>query len=290
MISVIASDMDGTLLNEEMQISPGNAAAIKKAQDAGVHFVVATGREYREAKPLLETYGLSVLLITLNGAAIFDTEGKILDEVPITKPNAQLIMHQLEKRGLYYEITTNQGVVSNSRTRRIETVSHLLETVNPDTPFKLAVAMSSARVELMNIRYVDNYQVLLDDPKIQILKLVAFGQNGQKGLQPVREAIQQQVDVAISSSFENNIEINSPRAQKGLAVQNFADQLGIPMSQVMTIGDNLNDASMLRVAGVSYAMGNAIPEIKRLANHLTVTNNEDGVGKAILEQLAENQQ
>ena len=47
---------------------------------------------------------------------------------------------------------------------------------------------------------------------------------------------------------------------------------------------------MLRVAGVSYAMGNAIPEIKRLANHLTVTNNEDGVGKAILEQLAENQQ
>ena len=222
--------------------------------------------------------------------AIFDTEGKILDEVPITKPNAQLIMHQLEKRGLYYEITTNQGVVSNSRTRRIETVSHLLETVNPDTPFKLAVAMSSARVELMNIRYVDNYQVLLDDPKIQILKLVAFGQNGQKGLKPVREAIQQQVDVAISSSFENNIEINSPRAQKGLAVQNFADQLGIPMSQVMTIGDNLNDASMLRVAGVSYAMGNAIPEIKRLANHLTVTNNEDGVGKAILEQLAENQQ
>ena len=102
MISVIASDMDGTLLNEEMQISPGNAAAIKKAQDAGVHFVVATGREYREAKPLLETYGLSVPLITLNGAAIFDTEGKILDEVPITKPNAQLIMHQLEKRGLYY--------------------------------------------------------------------------------------------------------------------------------------------------------------------------------------------
>ena len=181
-------------------------------------------------------------------------------------------------------------MVSNSRTRRIETVSHLLETVNPDTPFKLAVAMSSARVELMNIRYVDNYQVLLDDPKIQILKLVAFGQNGQKGLQPVREAIQQQVDVAISSSFENNIEINSPRAQKGLAVQNFADQLGIPMSQVMTIGDNLNDASMLRVAGVSYAMGNAIPEIRRLANHLTVTNNEDGVGKAILEQLAENQQ
>jgi Cof subfamily protein (haloacid dehalogenase superfamily) len=290
MISIIASDMDGTLLNEEMQISSANADAIKQAQAAGVHFAVATGREYREAKPLLEAFGLSVPLITLNGAAIFDVDGKPLDMVPITKPSAILIMHQLEKAGLYYEITTNEGVVSNSRTRRIQTVSRLLETVNPDTPFKLAVAMSSARVELMNIRYVDNYQVLIDDPKIQVLKFVAFGENGQKGLQPVRDALHAKVDVAISSSFENNIEINSPRAQKGIAVQHFADELNIPMSQVMTIGDNMNDASMLKVAGVSYAMGNAIPEIKQLANHLTVTNNEDGVAKAILEQLAENHQ
>ncbi len=290
MISIIASDMDGTLLNEEMQISSANADAIKQAQAAGVHFAVATGREYREAKPLLEAFGLSVPLITLNGAAIFDVDGKPLDMVPITKPSAILIMHQLEKAGLYYEITTNEGVVSNSRTRRIQTVSRLLETVNPDTPFKLAVAMSSARVELMNIRYVDNYQVLIDDPKIQVLKFVAFGENGQKGLQPVRDALHAKVDVAISSSFENNIEINSPRAQKGIAVQHFADELNIPMSQVMTVGDNMNDASMLKVAGVSYAMGNAIPEIKQLANHLTVTNNEDGVAKAILEQLAENHQ
>lgn len=290
MISIIASDMDGTLLNEEMQISSANADAIKKAQAAGVHFAVATGREYREAKPLLEAYGLSVPLITLNGAAIFDVDGKALDMVPITKTATKLIMHQLEKAGLYYEITTNEGVVSNSRTRRIQTVSRLLETVNPDTPFKLAVAMSSARVELMDIRYVEDYQVLLDDSKIKILKLVAFGENGQKELKPVRESINAKVEVAISSSFENNIEINSPRAQKGIAVQHFADGLNIPMSQVMTIGDNMNDASMLEVAGVSYAMGNAIPEIKQLANHLTVTNNEDGVAKAILEQLAQNHQ
>ncbi|MBF7104071.1 HAD family phosphatase [Pediococcus pentosaceus] len=290
MISIIASDMDGTLLNEEMQISSANADAIKKAQAAGVHFAVATGREYREAKPLLEAYGLSVPLITLNGAAVFDVDGKALDMVPITKPSAVLIMHQLEKAGLYYEITTNQGVVSNSRTRRIQTVAHLLEAVNPDTPFKLAVAMSSARVELMNIRYVDDYQVLIDDPKIQVLKLVAFGENGQKGLQPVRETLHAKVDVAISSSFENNIEINNPRAQKGIAVQHFADELNVPMSQVMTIGDNMNDASMLKIAGVSYAMGNAIPEIKKLANHLTVTNNENGVAKAILEQLDEKHQ
>lgn len=290
MISIIASDMDGTLLNEQMQIPPKNAEAIKQAQAEGVHFVVATGRQYKEAKPLVEAFGISVPLITLNGAAIYDVDGKILDMVPITRTMTRLIMRQLDLAGLYYEITTSDGVVSNSRTHRIQNLSLLLEGLNPDTPFKLAVAMSSARVELMDIRYVDSYQEILDDTKIKILKIVAFGTGGQKQLRPIQEKIEDQVDVAITSSFENNIEINNPRAQKGIALQHYADGLNIPMSQVMAIGDNINDASMLKVADTSYAMGNAVPAIKQIANHLTVSNNENGVGKAILEQLKNNHQ
>ncbi|AEV94863.1 Cof-type HAD-IIB family hydrolase [Pediococcus claussenii] len=290
MISIIASDMDGTLLNEQMQISPENAAAIKQAQNAGVHFVVATGREYKEAHPLVETYGIEVPMITLNGAAIFDVDGKPLDMVPITRTSTRLMMHKLNRAGLYFEITTNEGVISNSRTRRIETLSQLLEHLNPETPYKLAVAMASARVELVNIRYVDDYQEVLDDNRLKILKIVAFANGGQKELQPIKEAIESEIDITISSSFENNIEINSPRAQKGIALQHYADELNIPMSQVMAIGDNLNDASMLKIAGISYAMGNATPEIKQITNHLTVTNNENGVAKAILEQLAQNKQ
>ena len=285
MISVIASDMDGTLLNEELKISQENAAAIKAAQAKGIHFVVATGREYREAKPLLDEYDIKAPLITLNGAAMFDVDSKLLDMIPITKPVAKLIMHQLEKNNLYYEITTNKGVISNSRARRIEMIANLLSTVNPDTSYKLAVAMSTARVELMNVTYLDDYQELLDNNQYSILKIIAFGKNGQKQLAPIQKMIEDKVDVAISSSFENNIEINSPRAQKGIAVEHFAQELNIPMDQVMTIGDNLNDASMLKVAGVSYAMGNAIPAIKQMAKYVTVTNNENGVAKAILEQI-----
>ena len=285
MISVIASDMDGTLLNEELKISQENAAAIKAAQAKGIHFVVATGREYREAKPLLDEYDIKAPLITLNGAAMFDVDSKLLDMISITKPVAKLIMHQLEKNNLYYEITTNKGVISNSRARRIEMIANLLSTVNPDTSYKLAVAMSTARVELMNVTYLDDYQELLDNNQYSILKIIAFGKNGQKQLVPIQKMIEDKVDVAISSSFENNIEINSPRAQKGIAVEHFAQELNIPMDQVMTIGDNLNDASMLKVAGVSYAMGNAIPAIKQMAKYVTVTNNENGVAKAILEQI-----
>ncbi|WP_412988588.1 Cof-type HAD-IIB family hydrolase [Pediococcus siamensis] len=290
MISIIASDMDGTLLNEKMEISEENAAAIKQAQSEGVHFIVATGRQRAEAQPLIEQFGIQVPMITLNGAAVYDVDGKILDMVPLHRATVSQIMRELNLADLYYEVVTADGVVSNSRAMHIQNLAQLLANLNPQTPFKLAVSLASARVELMDISYVDSYQELIDDQNVRILKIIAFATEGQKRLQPVAAKINVKVDVAITSSSASNIEINNVRAQKGIALQHYADELNIPMSQVMAIGDNLNDASMLKVADTSYAMGNAIPEIKQLANHLTVSNNENGVGKAILEQLKTNRQ
>ncbi|GAB5054884.1 MULTISPECIES: Cof-type HAD-IIB family hydrolase [Pediococcus] len=290
MISIIASDMDGTLLNEKMEVSEENAAAIKQAQSEGVHFIVATGRQLSEAKPLIEKFGIQVPMITLNGAAVYDVDGKALDMVPLHRATVTQIMRELNLANLYYEVVTADGVVSNSRTMHIQNLAQLLNNLNPDTPFKLAVSLASARVELMDISYVDDYQELIDDHNVRILKIIAFANEGPKKLKPVSDKINKKVEVAITSSSRTNIEINNIRAQKGIALQHYADELNIPMSQVMAIGDNLNDASMLRIADTSYAMGNAIPEIKKLANHLTVSNNENGVGKAILEQLKSNRQ
>lgn len=290
MISIIASDMDGTLLNEKMEVSEGNAAAIKQAQSEGVHFVIATGRQLSEAKPLIEKFGIQAPMITLNGAAVYDVDGKALDMVPLHRASVTQIMRELNLAHLYYEIVTIDGVISNSRAMHIQNLADLLSNLNPDTPFKLAVSLASARVELMDITYVDDYQELIDDKNVRILKIIAFSNDGQDELQPVADKINLKVDVAITSSSRSNIEINNVRAQKGIALQHYADELNIPMSQVMAIGDNLNDASMLKIADTSYAMENAHTEIKKIANHLTVSNNEDGVGKAILEQLKTNRQ
>ncbi|AMV60005.1 hydrolase, HAD superfamily, Cof family [Pediococcus damnosus] len=263
MISIIASDMDGTLLNEKMEVSEENAAAIKQAQNEGVHFVVATGRQLSEAKPLIEKFGIQAPMITLNGAAVYDVDGKALDMVPLHRAAVTQIMRELNLAHLYYEIVTIDGVVSNSRSMHIQNLADLLSNTNPDTPFKLAVTLASARVELMDISYVDDYQELIDDKNVRILKIIAFSNDGQKKLQPVADKINKKVEVAITSSSQSNIEINNVRAQKGIALQHFADGLNIPMSQVMAIGDNLNDASMLKIADTSYAMENAHTEIKK---------------------------
>lgn len=285
MIKLIASDMDGTLLNDEMKISAGNVAAIKKAQSMGVEFLVATGREIKEAKPLVEEQGLSTGFISLNGAKVFDTDGKQVVDIPIKRETALNLMHQLKDDGFYFEIVTSNGVYSDNRTNRISNIANLLVDLNPDTTYKIAVALASARLELMNINYTDNYFKLFDDPKFEMMKVIVFSPQGQKGFAGIRDRLAGSKELIITSSSENNIEINNFEAQKGIALEKYAASRGIKMEEVMAIGDNLNDESMIRMAGVGVAMGNAVEQILAIADYVTDVNTKDGVGKAILHYL-----
>lgn len=287
MIQIIASDMDGTLLNDKMVISKENASAIKRAQAAGVHFIVSTGRGYTEIKPLIKDAGINCPLITLNGAQIFDENGRILSSSPIHDQLSSKIIHYLKKKKLYFEVVTSKGIFSDNKAKRIENFAELLTNVSPETPYKLAVTMAAARMELMNINYIDRYQKLVDDDHISIFEIVAFSNEGHKVLDPIKDEIQQYENLIVTSSSSSNIEINHVNAQKGAALQAYADKLNVPMDNVMAIGDNNNDISMLKVAGVSYAMDNAITEVKQLATRLTASNTKDGVGKAIDELLNE---
>ena len=119
-------------------------------------------------------------------------------------------------------------------------------------------------------------------------KIVVFSTEGQKVLGPLREELSQNDNLVVTSSGARNIEINHVNAQKGVALQAYADSLNIPMDNVMAIGDNNNDVSMLKAAGISYAMGKGSDEVKLLAKHVTAPNTEDGAGIAIEEVLAKN--
>ena len=286
MVQIIASDMDGTLLNDKMVISKRNAAAVKEAQKQGIHFIVSTGRAYDEVKPLITEAGFKCPMITLNGAFVLDENGKEISAAPIPDSIAKKIMLTLKKNGLYFEVITAKGVCSDNKAKRIENFAELLASISPDTPYKLAVTLASARMELMNINYVDNYMDLVDDPKTVIGKIVVFSPEGQKVLGPIKDELSKNDNLVITSSGPGNIEINHVNAQKGVALQAYADSLNIPMDNVMAIGDNNNDVSMLKAAGISYAMGNGSDEVKMLAKYITAPNTEDGAGIAIEEVLA----
>ena len=88
-------------------------------------------------------------------------------------------------------------------------------------------------------------------------------------------------ELTVSSSGFNNIEITASGVDKGTGVTWLAQYVGIPMEQVMVMGDNLNDVSMFQQGCLNVAMGNATPELKELAHHVTCTNMEDGVAVAV---------
>lgn len=287
MIELIASDMDGTLLNEKMVISKANAQAIAEAERRGIKFMVSTGRGYTEAHPLLTEVGISCPMITLNGAQVYDGHGKIIDNIGIEKDTVRTILQTLKEHNIYAEVVTSKGIYSDNKVKRIESVASLLVNLNPETTYKMGVVLAAARLELMNINYVGDYQEIVNDHSIEVLKLIAFSDDGQHTLEPIKKQLEKLGSLVITSSFINNIEINHKDAQKGIALARTAKRLGIPMENVMAIGDNFNDVSMLQVAGVSFAMENAEEEVKGHAKYLTSNNNENGVAEAIMRCINE---
>ncbi|MFW7431176.1 Cof-type HAD-IIB family hydrolase [Vagococcus carniphilus] len=288
MIKMIASDMDGTLLTSHLSISELNKDAVLKAQEQGIEFMVATGRAYTEAKPPLEDAGIRCGMITGNGAQAFDADGNEIFTISIDKKIAKKVMVILRENGLYFELMTSKGVYSDSQPQRLENFATLLAENIPHITFKMAIAMASTHLNMLHINYTESYDELIESDDIEVLKVITFSDGGQEVLQPIAREIEKLDDVHVTSSFPNNIEINHKEAQKGVAVKRLAEAKGIDLKEVMTIGDNFNDVSMLEVAGVSFAMGNAEDGVKKVAKYEAETNVNDGVGKAILRAISEN--
>lgn len=288
MIKLIACDLDGTLFNSEMKVSPGNAKAIKEAERKGIEFLVATGRAPRESQKLMAAANLKTGFINLNGALVFDQKGNLVIKHAISKKKAVAIVKLLRQQKFYFEIVTEHHVYSENLNKRIANVAHVYATLNPGMSFKEAVAISAGNKSIMNISKIGNFDQLLRDPKKEILKIIAYDSRGPIAFEDLIPAIRKLGQVVVTSSSANNIEINHQKAQKGLALLAYAKIKGIGIAQTAAIGDNLNDESMIRLAGTGVAMGNAVPRIKHLAQVRTKDNNHDGVAWILKKFMADN--
>ena len=122
---------------------------------------------------------------------------------------------------------------------------------------------------------------------IEILKIITFD-NDEKLIAELKNKIKENTsDLAVASTFSNDIEISDIEAQKGLILAKAIKKMGIDKNEVIVLGDSFNDYSMFIEFENSYAMENAIPEIKEIAKYITDTNNNDGVAKAIYKCLDE---
>ncbi|WP_297713750.1 Cof-type HAD-IIB family hydrolase [Clostridium sp.] len=284
MIKLIASDMDGTLLNDDHMISEENLKAIRKAQEMGRHFTIVTGRDYGAVKSYLEECNLKCECILSNGAEYRDVNGNIIESVYMNKKSVKRAFDILNEAGLCIQLMTNNGSYITNKESDKKAIIDRFKLFNPTMTEEEVKKFVAKFHKERGMKEIDNIYEILES-NVEVLKIVTFD-NDEKLIAELKDKLRENTsDLAVASTFSNDIEISDIKAQKGLILAKTIKKMGIDKSEVIVLGDSFNDYSMFTEFENSYAMENAIPEIKEIAKYITDTNNNDGVAKAIYKAL-----
>ncbi|TJX68945.1 HAD family phosphatase [Soehngenia saccharolytica] len=271
-IKLVAIDMDGTLLNDHGEVSSTTIETLKAAQKKNVEIVISTGRVLKSALYFGEKLGLKSYTIASNGSIITDRDLKIIYNSPIDKQTIKTVVEVAKEENIYFHFYNENTYFSNKYIKEIDKYYN----------------SSKERLKGQNINFVlfDDVDEILNQKDINIYKFLFIDDDLDK-LNKVRERLGKIGGVNLSKSGINNIELTRKNVTKGEALQYVSNLLGIDKSEIMSIGDNDNDISMLEKAGISVAMGNAERTIKEIADFVTKTNNEDGVAYAFRKFILE---
>lgn len=286
MIRLFASDMDGTILQDHSTIHPENVKMVRYLQEQNIPFVICSGRDFYQASLCLEPANLQCPVIGLNGAVIYQEDGTILKEVTLSHEDTRILVQEIEKYHNNWDMMTSKGFFSlHFKEKFAKKVATFKENHPELTPEELEIEIDKLK-KLFYAIDVSSVEEVLEDPSIKIYKVLTSNYEAEDSLIEIKSYVEQELpNLVVTSSFKTNIEVTHKDAQKGIALQYYADTLGISMDEVFAIGDNSNDVSMLKLVGYSVAMGNANQEAMQTAKYQTDDNKHGGVAKAIQQCL-----
>ncbi len=264
-ISVVAMDLDGTLLGRDQKISEENKKALRECSARGIHVVLASGRSFESVRTFAKEIGVEKCgIISCNGARLDETQyGPLLMEDCFSKEQALFLFEELCRCAIYFECYTPGRVYMTSGfVERFH--SHEARVLDMDG-YRLEYIDSTERMRREALDHAYKFVVYSPDPQI---------------LARTAEHLKQ-FDVAVTSSWTDNVELMKTDAGKGKAVLAYAAKYGIPAEEIMAFGDQLNDLSMIRAAGVGAAMENAVDELKAEADIIAPHHDLSGVGRVI---------
>lgn len=287
MIKVIASDMDGTLLDDNHKLAPETLKAIHKACEAGIRFMVATGRNFRGAMEELKDVELTCDYIVGSGAEVRNQEREVVLTAPIDMDLCEEVYHALEKYPVSVVFCTDdfdyrigdEEEIEESFVRQLK-VFHLDKDISEEQA-KLDPLYQRVRKSTIIISKFDELRAA----GVPVYKIFLYS-GDLSMLERIRLELEKNSRIAVAASFETNLEITDVKAQKGPVLKKYIESLGYTMDEVMVFGDSMNDYSMLSMEfGATVAMENSMPEVKSAARHVTKSNQEHGVAFAINEML-----
>ena len=287
MIKLIASDMDGTLLNSNHKIPQNNIELIKFAQKNGIEFVVATGRAYYEALPALNDENIKCDVISFNGGIIYDKNGNIINITPMKLKDLYYTIEILKSLDISYQLYTKNTIYTKSIETDITAYIDLIRA-NGEEPNEQHLRQEAKnRLALGHITEVDNIELYLNQEDNPAIKVIGISNDLEK-LKHATELLSGNDNISVTSSGANNVEIMDKKATKGEALKIVADIHDINLKNAIAVGDNLNDQAMLDIVGYSIAMKNGNKKLQKNAKFITEkTNSEGGVADSVMKLLKE---
>ena len=285
MIKVIASDMDGTLLGDDHKPAPETLAAVQRACDSGIRFMIATGRNFPGAMAELKDCGLVCDYIVSSGAEVRNPRQQVVAVHPISMELCRTIYEEIKDYPISVTFCTDGNDYKIGTPEEIEESLMLqMHLFFSDLPREELVQTETYQRIIRSTKTVSDMDEL-EAAKVPIYKLFLYSED--KGmLGELKQRLEQNKEIAVASSFPTNLEITDVRAQKGPVLKEYIESLGYTMDEVMALGDSLNDLSMIEMDfGATVAMANAEPEVKDAAKYITKSNTEFGVAYAIDELL-----
>ena len=267
---LICTDMDGTLLNDKHEISKDNKEALKKAHEQGIVIALTTGRLFASAKAYSDMLGFKVPIIASNGAYIRESDNdKYIFSSTLTNDEVLKIYEILKKNNLSSIFYTHNAAISEKPLPKNHPyiANNKILSINNQIKFCINENMTES------FKKYDG----------EISKAICIVNNKEKldTLFKVKEELKSMNCFEVVSSNPNNFEIMKKGTSKGKAVKELASILNIKQNEIISFGDNENDLSMIKYAGLGIAMGNASNLLKDNADYITDSNINSGVAKAI---------
>ena len=266
-IRLVGVDLDGTLLTDDKKIDSETRLAIKRAKQHGVEVVPVTGRPTSGLNKQVLAVDEFTYAITNNGANIENLkEHRSIYKRQITNENAVKVIEAVKPEGLIYEYFSN-GYAYITR----KNLDYYIK-IHENSPIGEYIAESRIAVEnpfeTLKEKRLSCDEILIRYDKAEQKDRIVERIKGIRGIQ-------------FWTFADEFLEITHNEADKGRALLALADILNISHENTMAFGDGENDLTMLKSAGVSVAMENAVEIIKNSATAITGGNNNGGVAKMI---------
>lgn len=264
---MIGLDMDGTLLNDNKEITPYTKRVLEQAMEEGVLVLLATGRPISAIQRELSVFPKMKYAVTANGGRIVDlTTKKDIYTSLLPVDRAEKVLDVLADYDNMYEIFVDGvGYTKKSCMEHLENyfenpsmIEYVLKTRNDVEDVKEALLQMNQPVDKVH----------------GVFAKVSDREAAMERMQSIE-------GITASGAFDNSIEVNMEGTNKGQALLRLGEILGIKREEIMACGDGMNDYEMLKAVGFGVAMENGNPKLKEIADYVTVSNNEDGVAKAI---------